>query len=222
MSDVNKKWPIEMPADADASLRAIEFDGRARSALTTLAATEDPAAIWRVVSELSSALADLLADEAAKASTVYVDGKFAQVMTRDVVERYEGLARAVKKSTLSFLAKKRRTYLELRIMRAAERSTKSMEAAAQLVVSRTHDQDPKLSAELVEHESELVACLRAAVARRPKNYRWAPPGKAHEPHKRKYEETFAALCRALGLPLSDERTRGPARSRVRRQRPLRA
>jgi hypothetical protein len=209
--------PSNAPNDVSAFFKTSDCDNRARLGLRDLSVASTPAAIWSAMATVSIALAELLADDAAMGS---------HATTPDVVERYEGLAHALKKSTQGFLAKRRKTYLELRVMKVAERCTRDTtpELLSEQLAALTEQDDPRFAGILRTHRAALATCIAAAAARGVKDYEWISIGRrsqrrGHDPRPDTYEKAFSDLCLGVGLTKSEKASRAAARSRAKRKNP---
>jgi hypothetical protein len=192
----------------------------ARRALSELRDAPDEAASARAVAELFGALAELLSHPS-------VDGPDGLHISPDSVTEYKLLVGRVRRAVFDYknADKRARRYIENRIIRAAGRIVEgavTIAEAAQRIADRTHDDvhTRHLVGKLVAHETELVTCLQAAVARKPKDGKFPPPGarwglKAIEA----YDAAFDRLCIVLGVQTATPATRASELSRIRLKGP---
>jgi hypothetical protein len=199
-------------------------DIEARRALSELRDAPDVAAAARALAQMFGAVAELL-------SHASIDDPGGLPISPDSATEYKRLVGRARRAVLDeYNADKRaRTYIENRIIRAAGHVVEgklSIEGAAQRVVELTHDDahTRHLVEKLVTREAELIACVKAAVARNAGHGKggagkFPPPGtrwglKAIEA----YDAEFDQLCVVLGVQTATPATRASELSRIRRKR----
>ena len=199
----------------------------AREAIGALRdAKKDAPKSARALAKLFSSIADLLEHPS-------LHDPAGLLISPDAVKEYELLVGRVARAVFDdrSVDKRARRYIENRIILAAGRvvnGTFTIEQAGQRVVELTHDDvhtRPYVE-KLASHELELVACLKSAADRKPKNGKFPPPGTHADPYTaiwnrraiEKYDAAIDQLCTVLGLRTAKPATRASELSRIRRKR----
>jgi hypothetical protein len=226
MADFEKRTGIHVVRDGHAFTMgpSVAGDGRerfaaehgaevdARKALGLVHGEPDPARVATELVKLFSAVSELLA----------LPGDLTHI-SPDAKKEWAALVGRVRRAILDDRTsdKRRRTYLENRIIRQAAHcqsgSATNIGDTCQRIVSLTVDDvhTEPLAEKLSKHEAKLAAVVRAAVARKPKNGRFPPPGNRYaRPAIDAYEQAFRELCEAIGVSVAEASTRASERSRM--------